>query len=135
MAGRRTTRFGTIVAMKADPLPTLDVSSAPGLFLVGSDGRVRLEGGRVPIERVLYAHEHGEPPENIARDFALALCDVYSVIGFCLRNRVAVQTYVEALDSQAEALKVEVESEWPESVRARMNDILSRAGRGAAASR
>lgn len=121
--------------MKAARLSTLDVSSAPGLFAGRADGRVGLEGGRIPIERVLYAHEHGESPESIARDFDLPVCDVYSAIGFCLRNRSAVEAYVADLDSKAEVLEAEIASAWPESIQSRMNDILGRAGRDTAASR
>lgn len=63
---------------------------------IGDDGVIRVSGTRVSLDIVITAfNEEGASAEEIAHQFpVLTLADVYSVIGYYLRNRETVDEYL-----------------------------------------
>jgi uncharacterized protein (DUF433 family) len=61
-----------------------------------ADGVIRVGGTRVRLETVLFAFNEGATPEEIVQDYPpLQLADVYAVIGYYLRERAAVEIYLQ----------------------------------------
>ncbi len=62
-----------------------------------SEDDIRLKGTRVGIETVLDDYLQGSSPEEIAARYrSLSLEQVYATVTYYLRNRVAVDAYLEA---------------------------------------
>lgn len=77
-------------------------------------GAIRVGGTRVTLDTVIAAHERGERPEDIVRQFdVLHLDDVYAVLAYYLRHREAVDAYLREREAAAAALRAEVESRCP----------------------
>jgi uncharacterized protein (DUF433 family) len=65
---------------------------------LGTDaqGTVRVGGTRVTLQTLVASFNDGATPEQIVQDFdTLTLADVYAVIAYYLRNRTAVDSYLE----------------------------------------
>ena len=107
-------------AIQAEPLP---LRQEP-------DGTVRVGGTRVLLDTVVAAFREGASPEQIVEQYPdLALADVYAAIGYCLRNRAAVDAYVAGRRQEAERLRTEIEGLIdPLGVRNRL--LARRASRG-----
>ena len=59
-------------------------------------GTVRVGGTRVTLQTLLASFLDGDTPEQIVQDFdTLKLADVYAVIAYNLKNRAAVDAYLE----------------------------------------
>jgi uncharacterized protein (DUF433 family) len=59
-------------------------------------GTVRVGGTRVTLQTLLASFLDGDTPEQIVQDFdTLKLADVYAVIAYYLKNRAAVDAYLE----------------------------------------
>jgi uncharacterized protein (DUF433 family) len=87
------------------------VATPPPLRLDDS-GTLRVGQTRVTLDVLLAAHASGLTPEKIVLAFdTLDLADVYSAIGYCLRNREAVQSYLEKRERQAEELRRKIEAQ------------------------
>jgi uncharacterized protein (DUF433 family) len=75
------------------------------------DGAIRIGETRVLLDLVVYAFNEGKTPEQITRSFpSLDIADVYTVIGFYLRNREEIDDYIRQRDKASEALRHEIES-------------------------
>jgi len=74
------------------------------------DGKtVRIAGTRIPLERVVYAFEQSQSPEEIIQVFpTLDLADVYAVIAYYLRNREPVDAYVRQQAVEADTFEREL---------------------------
>ena len=60
-----------------------------------ADGVVRVGATRVTLQSVITAFDLGATAEEIVQQFpSLSLADVYSVIGYCLNHRDAVDSYL-----------------------------------------
>ena len=71
-----------------------------------ADGVIHVGGTRVTLETVVTAYQQGATAEEIAQQFdALALADVYAVIGFYLRRKPEVDEYVGRSASQSAAVQ------------------------------
>ena len=71
-----------------------------------ADGVIRVGGTRVTLETVVTAYQQGATAEAIAQQYdALALADVYAVIGFYLRRKPEVDEYVGRSASQSAAVQ------------------------------
>lgn len=72
---------------------TIVTESVP--LQVDPDGVVRIGGTRVTLDTVVTAFDQGATAEEIAQRYpSLDLADVYAVIGYCLRYRGEVDTYL-----------------------------------------
>jgi uncharacterized protein (DUF433 family) len=65
-------------------------------------GDIRVTGSRVTLDTIVAEYESGATPQAIAQGFdTVELADVYSIIGFYLRHRPAVQQYLQTQEAKA----------------------------------
>jgi uncharacterized protein (DUF433 family) len=82
------------------------LQSLPEALRLDADGVIRIGPSRVTLETLFAAFTSGATPEQIVIDFpTLDLADVYSAIGYLLRNRTAVDEYLATAATQADALR------------------------------
>lgn len=86
-----------------------------------AQGVYRIGGTRVTLDVVVSAFNRGATPEEIVQKFpALALTDVYPVIGYYLRHRTELGEYLKARAGE-EASLLEDHPEWsPSGLRERL---------------
>jgi Protein of unknown function (DUF433) len=85
---------------------------------------VRIGKSRVGFEIVVNQYESGMAAEDIVRAYdTLELPDVYAAIGYYLRHKDEVRSYLNCLHAEAEALRAEIESKHPPISR---EDLLAR---------
>ncbi|MBZ0278481.1 MAG: DUF433 domain-containing protein [Anaerolineae bacterium] len=71
-------------------------------------GRMRVSGTRVLLDLIVYAYHQGETPEHIVQMYpTLTLDQVYLAIGYYLRHRETVDTYIRQMDAEAEQMRQE----------------------------
>ena len=88
-------------------------AEAPPLSIDGG-GAVRVSGTRVTFDALVYAHNAGHTPEQIAADYpSVPLADVYAVIGFYLRHQDQVDAYLRRREEEAEQLRRDLEARFP----------------------
>lgn len=86
-------------------------------------GAMRVGQTRVLLETVIRAFQDGASPETIVQRYStLSLSDVYNTIGYYLRHRDAVETYLEQREQLAEAVQQRFDSVQPDlsSIRSRL---------------
>lgn len=80
------------------------------------DGRVLVEGTRVPLDTVVYAFREGASPEEIALRFpSLELTDVYAAVTYYLRHREGVDAYLREREARREEVRRENEKRFPQA--------------------
>jgi len=90
------------------------IDTDPIPLSVDQDGVVRVAGTRVTLDTIVTAFQQGTPVEQIAEEYpTVTLADVCAVIGFYLRHRTEVDTYLEERRQQAAAVRQENESQFP----------------------
>jgi uncharacterized protein (DUF433 family) len=78
------------------------------------NGRLRVGQTRVLLDLVIYAFRLGSTPENITEQYpSLSLDDVYLAVGYYLRHRDEVDTYLREQETEAEAFRLEHEAKQP----------------------
>lgn len=89
---------------------------------VDADGVVRITGTRVTLDTVVAAFLDGAAAEEIVERYpTLALADVYSVIGYYLRRKVEVDSYLAERSRIRENIRAENEKRFaPDGVRERL---------------
>jgi uncharacterized protein (DUF433 family) len=87
-----------------------------------SDGVMRVGGTRVTLDTVVAAFNEGATAEEIAQQYpTLQLADIYTVIGYYLRRRDEVESYLSKRRELAEAVRRENEARFnPVGVRERL---------------
>ena len=89
----------------------LDLTPQPPPLTLDEDGIARVGGTRVTLKTVVEAFLYrSRTPEQIAGDFRLAVADVYSVIGYCLRRKDEVNAYLQKLVHREEKRRIEMEA-------------------------
>jgi uncharacterized protein (DUF433 family) len=84
--------------MIATPLPE------PIPIYTDEHGRLRITNSRVLLDLVIYAFQMGHTPETITEQYpSLSLDDVYLAIGYYLRHRDEINTYLRQQEAEAEA--------------------------------
>lgn len=79
-----------------------------------AQGTLRVGQTRVLLDIVVHEFDSGATPEEIVDCYeGLELADVYSVLGYCLRNRPAVNDYLRRREAEAEALRRTIEASQP----------------------
>lgn len=77
-------------------------------------GGLKIGDTRIPLERVVYAYQHGQTPEQIVRSYPdLKLAEVYAVISFYLENLSEVDAYIKRREQEAEAIRRDIETNFP----------------------
>jgi uncharacterized protein (DUF433 family) len=109
---------------------TLAIQVTPVPLRDDADGTVRIGGTRVLLDTVISSFRSGASAEQIAEQYPdLELADVYAVIGYYLRNTVAVDAYLSRRRQESERLRAEIEAKFdPQRVRDRL--LARRAQRG-----
>jgi len=75
------------------------------------DDVIRVGNTRVTLSTLVHAFDQGHTAEEIVADYpALNLADVYGVISYYLNNRTEVVTYLQEQESEATALRREIEA-------------------------
>ncbi|MGO8689143.1 MAG: DUF433 domain-containing protein [Thermoguttaceae bacterium] len=81
----------------------------------GGDGVIRVGGTRVTLDTIVTAYQQGESPETIADQYpSVSLPDIFVVIGFYLRHRQEVETYLADQRQRADAVRREHEAACPQ---------------------
>ncbi len=101
----------------------------PVSLRAGEDGVLRVGATRVTLETLVAAFQDGATAEEIVQQYpSIELADVYSVIGYFLHNRDAVEVYSRRREQTALAVRVENERQFdPCGIRAR---LLARRSQG-----
>jgi uncharacterized protein (DUF433 family) len=109
---------------------TLEEITAMGLTIVHEpiplqtteEGVIRVAGTRVTLDTVVAAFEQGATAEEIVQQYpSLRLADAYAVIGYYLRHRPEVDTYLAERDRVSRRVRQENEARFdPVGVRARL---------------
>lgn len=80
------------------------------LLDLAEHGVLRLAGSRIPIDILILAFEEGATPEEIAQQYpSLALADIYQFLGYYLKHRDEVDSYLAARCVHAEQVRAENE--------------------------
>lgn len=102
------------------PIATEPTESIP--LTVSSDDVIYVGETRVTLDTVVEAFQDGATPEEIVYQYpSLNLADVYAVVGYYLRHRAQVETYLQQRSEQAERIRQQNERQFPpDGVRARL---------------
>lgn len=86
------------------------------------DGVVRVGETRVTLDTVVAAFREGATAEEISQQYpTLRLADIYAVIGYYLRHRADVDTYIDGRLSQGAQVRRENEVRFdPTGLRERL---------------
>lgn len=86
------------------------------------DSVVRVSGTRVTLDTLVAAFADGLTPEEIVYEYpSLPLADVYVVLGYYLRHRAEVETYLQQRRDQAKVVRQQNEACFdPQGIRARL---------------
>lgn len=77
-------------------------------------GAIRVGGTRMLLDVVIYEFDSGATPEEIVDCYeGLNLADVYAVLSYCLRNRPAINEYLQRREAEADAVRHTIESSQP----------------------
>ncbi len=89
-----------VLALTADPIQ----------LTIDANGVVRISKTRVTLDTVVMAFLEGATAEEIVEQYpSLQLSEVYSVIGYYLRHKAEIDSYL--LERQQRALEVRQEAE------------------------
>jgi uncharacterized protein (DUF433 family) len=100
----RCSKLNVMVEITAETIPLH--ADAHGVF--------RVAGTRVSLDSLVYAFLEGASPETIADQYdALALADIYLVLGFYLRHTAEVDQYLQEQQRAGEAIRAEWEERFP----------------------
>lgn len=91
-------------------------------FKIDAHGIARIGGTRVTLDTVIATFLEGATAEEIVQKYpTLDLADVYSVIGYYLRNRAEVENYLKKGQEQAQKIRQENEARFnPKGIRERL---------------
>lgn len=85
-------------------------------------GAIRVGKSRVLLELVIHAFQDGASPESIVQSYpTLLLSDVYTTIGYYLRHRAEIESYLSERERVAESVRQKLANVQPD-----MSDIRSR---------
>ena len=101
---------------------TLAIALEPAPIETDAHGVVRVAKTRVTLDTVVTAFLEGCTPEEIVEQYSsLQLADIYLVIGYYLRHRDEVHTYLTERQVQADAIQQEAEQRFnPIGIRERL---------------
>jgi uncharacterized protein (DUF433 family) len=86
------------------------------------DGVVRVRQTRVTLDTLVTGFLEGATAEELAQQYrSVQLADIYSVIGYYLRQRAQVEAYLQQQQRRADRVREQNESRFdPASVRERL---------------
>jgi uncharacterized protein (DUF433 family) len=78
------------------------------------NGVYRVTGARLPLERIVEHYKAGDTPEQIVDAYdILRLSDVYTIIGYYLDHKEAVEEYLREQEEDAEEIRRMIEKAMP----------------------
>lgn len=78
---------------------------------VDPQGAIRVGKTRILLDLVLHEFDSGATPEEIVDSYdGLDLADVYSLLGYCLRNRPAIDDYLRRREVESDELRRTIEA-------------------------
>jgi uncharacterized protein (DUF433 family) len=100
--------------------PAITPESPP--LRVDAQKVIRVGKTRVTLDTIVAAFQHGDTPEEIARNYdALSLGEVYQTIGYYLAHQTELDAYLERREASRASLQKEVEGQHnPNGIRARL---------------
>ncbi len=98
------------------------IETQPVPLTINADGVVRVGNTRVTLDTVIAAFLKGATAEEIAHQYpSLSLPDIYSVIGYYLKNRYEVDKYLATRKKQSQAIREQTEKKYdPVGIRERL---------------
>ena len=101
---------------------TLLIETQPVPLATDPDGVVRVGSTRVTLDTIIAAFLEGATAEEIAHQYSsLHLPDIYSVIGYYLKNRYEVDKYLDARKKHSKAIRDQNETNYdPTGTRERL---------------
>jgi uncharacterized protein (DUF433 family) len=101
---------------------TLSIAFEPAPIETDANGIVRVAKTRVTLDTVVTAFLEGCTPEEITQQYpSLQLSDIYLVIGYYLRHREEVHTYLAERQHLADIVRQEAEQRFsPMGIRDRL---------------
>jgi len=95
---------------------TLVIDVQPVPLETHKNGVVRIKGTRVTLDTVISAFLDGDTAEEIVEQYlSLELADVYAILGYYLKNRESVDKYLQKRQKQADKVRQENETHFPQS--------------------
>jgi len=89
------------------------IETQPVPLTMDADGVVRVGNTRVTLDPVIAAFLEGATAEEIAHQYSsLNLPDIYSVIGYYLKNRYEVEKYLGARKKRAKTIREQSELKY-----------------------
>ena len=96
-----------------------------------ASGAIRVGESRVLLELVIRAFQDGATPEAIVQRYStLNLGDVYAVIGYFLRHRSEIESYLGHREQKAEEVRQRIESRQGDLSNIRARLLAARRARG-----
>jgi len=98
------------------------IETRPVPLETDADGVVRVGGTRLTLDTIVAAFREGATAEEIVYQYpSLGLADVYSVIGYYLEQRPAVEAYLCQRQRQREQVREQNEARFdPRGIRDRL---------------
>jgi uncharacterized protein (DUF433 family) len=91
------------------------VSAEVAPIFANKDGVALIGNTRVTLQMVIAAFHRGDSPEQIVDSFdVLSLADVYAVIAYYLNHREEIDDYIKQQKSEAEQVRLEIETNQPD---------------------
>jgi uncharacterized protein (DUF433 family) len=105
--------------------------SEPPPLRVDEGGAVRVGNTRITLDLIVEQYQNGMTPEDMVRAYdTLEPADVYAVVAYYLRHRDDVAAYLQRRQTEASALRAQVEGGRPPLTR---DELLAREKTDAAA--
>jgi uncharacterized protein (DUF433 family) len=101
---------------------SLAIALEPAPIEIDAHGTVRVAKTRVTLDTVVTAFLEGCTPEEIGEQYpSLQLSDIYLVIGYYLRHRAEIHTYLAERQRQSVIIRQEAEQRFdPLGIRDRL---------------
>jgi uncharacterized protein (DUF433 family) len=78
---------------------------------IDDTGTIRVGGTRVTLDSVLDHYLHSYAAEQLAEAFpSISLGDIHSVIGYCLRHKEEVDSYLRRREQEAAEVRRQIEA-------------------------
>ncbi len=93
---------------------TLVIEAEPVPLAADADGVYRVAGTRVTLDTLVAAYQEGGTPEEMVDQYpSLKLDHIYAVIGYYLRHREQVASYLARRAAMAAEVRSASEKAWP----------------------
>lgn len=101
---------------------SISISADPVPLSADTDGGLRVGRTRVTLDSLIAAFLQGASAEEIVQQYpSLNLADVYAVIGYYLRHRSEIESYLQQRHEQAQETRHQYEDLFPpHGIRARL---------------